>query len=222
MNDILRKIRTELRLSMNGIIATSMREKGIDYRMNFGVDIPKLRIIAGNYTPDAALAEMLWKEHARELKILATMLYPAEHLSVEVANRWCDEIPNQEIREQICMNLFQKSIAADKMVHEWLQNPDEGVRTTAYWLYARLALVKTQRWSEINQDEVIEKAIEDVISESYLLRTASQNALKFAGRTSKESVTKILSAINNLQFSDDSVKNEIYCSLEFEFSSFQP
>ena len=37
----LKEIRTQLRLAMNGVISTSMREKGIVYKLNFGVPLPK-------------------------------------------------------------------------------------------------------------------------------------------------------------------------------------
>ncbi len=32
LQDELKEIRTQLRMAMNGVIATSMREKGIDYK----------------------------------------------------------------------------------------------------------------------------------------------------------------------------------------------
>lgn len=217
MNDILRKIRTDLRLSMNGVVSTSMREKGMDYRVNFGVDIPKLRIISQKYKSDVALAEMLWDENTRELKILATMLYPIENLSMETANRWCGEIPNQEIREQICMNLFQKSAFADKMVAMWIADSDENIRATGYWLYARLSLSRPEMKREVDEVAVAEKAIGDLCSDSFFMRSAARNALKFAGRNSKELSQKILLDIQSFKTSDDAIKNEIYDSLSFEF-----
>ena len=35
LQDEIREIRKELRLAMNGVISTSMREKGIVYKLNF-------------------------------------------------------------------------------------------------------------------------------------------------------------------------------------------
>lgn len=221
MNDILKKIRTDLRLSMNGIVSASMREKGMDYRMNFGVDVPKLKLIAQKYEPDVALAEMLWKIDTRELKILATMLFPPEKLNMETANNWCSQIPNQEIREQICMNLFQKSVIADEMVDLWVRNHNDDIRATAYWLYARLWLSKSETTKKINHDLLVKKAIEDVVSPPHTLRTAAQNALKFAGRNSKETAAQILTTIKNFENDEDWVKNEIFNALSFEFTHFE-
>lgn len=36
----LKDIKTQLRLSMNGAVSRSMREKGLVYKLNFGVEIP--------------------------------------------------------------------------------------------------------------------------------------------------------------------------------------
>ena len=36
----LKDIKTQLRLSMNGVVSQSMREKGLDYKLNFGVELP--------------------------------------------------------------------------------------------------------------------------------------------------------------------------------------
>lgn len=217
MKDIIRSIRTDLRLSMNGVIATSMREKGMDYRMNFGVDIPKLKIIAQKYSPDAELAIALWNEDVRELKILATLLYPVDNLSLEKATLWCREIPNQEIREQICMNLFQKSVLADELVKQWISDEDENIRATGYWLYARLAIANLATKNNVNTNQLVEKALHDLSSSSYSVRLAAQNALKFVGRSSKELAANILLALQDFQHAENAADVEVYNSLRFEF-----
>jgi hypothetical protein len=37
------EINRMLRLSMNGVVSESMREKGIGYRLNFGVSLPQIK-----------------------------------------------------------------------------------------------------------------------------------------------------------------------------------
>ena len=73
MNETLRDIRTQLRLNMNGVISSSMREKGMNYRLIFGVPLPEIKLIATRYRQDAELAQALWNEDIREFKILATL-----------------------------------------------------------------------------------------------------------------------------------------------------
>ncbi len=61
----LKNIKTQLRLSMNGVASASMREKGLSYKLNFGVELPRLKSIASNYNKDHKLAQALWKENIR-------------------------------------------------------------------------------------------------------------------------------------------------------------
>jgi len=70
-----------LRLSMNGVVSESMREKGIGYRLNFGVSLPQIKEIASKLEKDSNLAIALWKEDVREYKMLAALLYPADEFS---------------------------------------------------------------------------------------------------------------------------------------------
>ena len=55
LQDELKEIRTQLRLAMNGVISTSMREKGIVYKLNFGVPLPEIKQIAATHKPDSEL-----------------------------------------------------------------------------------------------------------------------------------------------------------------------
>ena len=50
---------------MNGVISTSMRQKGMNYKLIFGVPIPEIKHIAAAHEPDAELARALWKEDVR-------------------------------------------------------------------------------------------------------------------------------------------------------------
>lgn len=220
MDAILKKIRTDLRLSMDGIVSTSMREKGLNYGLNFGVSIPKLHQIAKKYTPNVSLAETLYKEDTRELKILATMLYPVEHFSDKTADEWCKMISNQEIREQLCMNLFQNYANATCLVQRWIEYPDENIRTTGYWLLARLFITRKDdiRLKQLNMEDILQKSIKDICSKSTFLQRAALNVFKYYGRTSKKRAETVLELLKTFEKSEDSVEREIYEILSFEFS----
>ena len=82
----LKDIKTQLRLSMNGAASQSMREKGLVYKLNFGVELPRIKDIAARYGKDHRLAQALWKEDIRECKILAGMLQPVESFLPEIAD----------------------------------------------------------------------------------------------------------------------------------------
>ena len=59
----LKDIKTQLRLSMNGAVSQSMREKGLLYKLNFGVELPRIKMIAEGYEKNHDLAQALWKEN---------------------------------------------------------------------------------------------------------------------------------------------------------------
>ncbi len=220
MDAILKQIRTDLRLSMNGVVSTSMREKGLDYKLNFGVDIPKLRQIAKKYSQNVTLAETLYEKDTRELKILATMLYPVEHLSDKTADEWCEKIPNQEIREQACMNLFQNHKNAVDLAQRWIESSDENIRTTGYWLLARLFIIRKDdiELDQLNMDDILQKLQKDIRNESTFLQRAALNVFKFYGRTSKKRAETVLELMKPFENSNNGVEREIYEILSFEFS----
>ena len=89
----LKDIKTQLRLSMNGAVSQSMREKGLVYKLNFGVELPRIKMIAGNYEKNHDLAQALWKEDIRECKILAGLLQPIDTFYPEIADIWVEDIP---------------------------------------------------------------------------------------------------------------------------------
>ena len=45
LKEQLKEIKTQLRLSMNGAVSQSMREKGLVYKLNFGVELPVLKVL---------------------------------------------------------------------------------------------------------------------------------------------------------------------------------
>ncbi|KUK78073.1 MAG: hypothetical protein XD92_0544 [Proteiniphilum acetatigenes] len=217
METIIRSIRRDLGRSMNGVIAASMREKGVHYRMNFGVDLMRIREIAARYYPDAALAEQLWKEDVREFKILATMLYPLEQYTGETAEHWVAGISNQEIREQICRNLLQQLPFAGLLVNRWSGSEQEQVRTTGYWLYARLCIARAATLGEVERELLVDHAARDLKSESLLLRQAALNLLKYHGRLSVSNREAVLQRVSGFNGSDDPVDQEVLDQLRFEF-----
>ena len=213
----IQQIRCEVYASMNGVISESMQEKGMNYRLNYGVDIPKLRIIARKYEADKSLAEALWKEDVREFKILATMLYPSIDFTKETAEKWMREIPTQEICEQVCRNLFQTLPFADSLTQEWAESNDTEIRITGYWLFARLCIIRSSTIEKINPKTIIENAVNDLQTTSMLLRQAALNVLRYFGRLSKKNGTDILQKVGNFEKSENLQKQEMFDILMFEF-----
>ena len=216
--EIIRDIRKRCRMAMNGIASASMRGYGLNYKLNFGVSIQKIKEIAARYESDRDLAEVLWLDGTRELKILATLLYPIDLFTIETANRWVAQIPNQEIREQICVNLFQTTDFADNIGIEWINSEDENVRSTGYWLIVRRLLTKA--FNRTIQLDTFQYIWEDISSENTSLRNAATLFLKNAGKVTPQSADQILEKVIIFKDSENPIKKEIYDSLSFEFEFF--
>lgn len=217
MNDLIKNIRTDLRLAMNGVVSSSMRDKGVDYKMNFGVDIPRVKEIANKYDQSASLAKELWKLDVRELKILSTMLYPVDEFKEEDADKWARDIQNQEIRENLCRNLLQQLPYADKLVEKWTAEANESLRLTGFWLYVRLMLIDADIIKRIDASPIIKKALEDVHSQDALMHTAALNVLKQIVRRNKNGADSIMEKIAKIATSSNPEEKEIYNNLQFEF-----
>lgn len=212
--EIIRDIRIRCRQAMNGVVSTSMRQWGLNYKVNFGLTIQQIKDISGRYTPDAQLAEALWKDNTRELKILATMLYPVEDFSEQVADKWVTEIAHQEIREQVCFNLFQELPYAEKSAMKWANNTSGSIRATGYWLLSRLLILK--RIDAVDSGE-FPFLWDDILSDDVSLGNAVLLLLKRIGRQSKGAASAIMYKLSAYKDSKDLHKREVYDSLDFEF-----
>ena len=134
----LRKIKQSFRLYMNGDASRSMREKGVEYKLNWGVPIPTLKAMAAESGKDYELAIALWKENIRECKILATMIMPPEQMLPEVVDIWMEQTPSQEIAELAAFNLYQHLDYAPILAYEWMASDDDLRQICSYQILARL------------------------------------------------------------------------------------
>jgi 3-methyladenine DNA glycosylase AlkD len=216
--DIIKDIRKRCRMAMNGIAAAGMRRRGLDYKLNFGLSIPRIRDLSKRYRADAELAGRLWKENTRELKILATLLYPIDMFSEDRAADWVSEISNQEIREQVCANLFQHLPYAGPIALVWANSPETETRTTGYWLLVRLFLIKKVGHTLFTDS--LSSVWDDVISDDIFLRNASLSVLKHIGRQSKDIADQILYRLSVYREDNDPIKREAFNSIAFEFDYF--
>ena len=92
IQDTIREIKSKFRLFMNGMVSQSMREKGIDYKLNFGIEYPRIKEIAADYPCSHELAQALWKENIRECKIMAGLLQPVDGFCREIAEIWIEDM----------------------------------------------------------------------------------------------------------------------------------
>ena len=125
VHETIKDIKGQFRLFMNGVASQSMREKGLDYKLNFGIELPRLKEIAARYDKNHEVAQALWKENIRECKILAGMLQPVETFYPEIADIWVEDMRYPEIAELTCMSLFQYLPYASEKAFEWMADDRE-------------------------------------------------------------------------------------------------
>lgn len=194
VHETIRDIKGQFRLFMNGIASQSMREKGLDYKLNFGIELPRLREIAARYEPNHELAQALWKENIRECKILAGMLQPVESFYPEIADIWVEEMRYPELADLTCMNLFQHLPYASEKVFEWMADDREYFQLCGFMLMARL-LMKGSCLNERAEAEFLDQAVATLQSEEVLPQKAAATALrKFAvqGRENARKLNRLL------------------------------
>ena len=134
----VKEIKQSFRQMMDGSIAQSMRDKGLNYHLNWGATLPRLQEMAKEFGPDYDLAIALWKENVRECKILATMLMPANQILPEVVDIWMEQIPSQEIAEQVAFNLWQHLPFAPEKAYQWMASDKEYDQLCGFHVLTRL------------------------------------------------------------------------------------
>lgn len=174
MNDIIIQIKKELRANMNGIASEAMGRKSEDYRVNFGVEIPRLHNIATEFQPSHELAQQLWKESVRECRILATILQPVDSFLPEIADIWVDDIRTLELAQVASLNLFSRLPYASDKVFQWIASEREITQQCGY-----LTLCHIMRKGEMNErsaDEFIDQALTAYAGGSMMLQRTLMRA----------------------------------------------
>ena len=154
----VKEIKQSFRQMMDGAVAQSMRNKGVDYKLNWGATLPRLREKADEIGKNYDLAIALWKENVRECKILATMVMPADVVLPEVIDIWMEQMPTQEIAEQAAFNLFQYLPYAPEKAYTWMASDEELYQLCGFHILSRLFMNK-QEPNERGINEFIDQAI---------------------------------------------------------------
>lgn len=163
---------------MNGVISQSLREKGLKYRLIFGVELPRLKEIAVGYEPNHELAQALWKEDIRECKILAAYLQPVESFYPEIADIWVGQIHNSELADYVCMALFRRLPYASQKAFQWIASGERMPMYIGFRLMTHLFATLGTEMNERSRDEFIDQARAILQGDDLLLKQAAHAALE--------------------------------------------
>ena len=153
----LMEIKRSFRLLMNGPGSQSMREKGLGYKINWGVPFTELKKMAEEYGKDYDLAIELWKEDIRECKILATLIMPADKMLAELTDLWMEQVNNQEMVEMLVFNLLQNVEYAPVIAYQWIASDKPLYEMAGFHLLSRL-FAKGQEPNERGINEFLDQA----------------------------------------------------------------
>ena len=183
IQDVVKEIKQSFRLMMDGAVAQSMRDKGLNYHLNWGATLPRLQAKAeevrlmvkgeGLRVQDPlelcslSRREIIkFKDQSSNLKlydlaickILATMLMPPDEILPEVVDIWQEQIPSQEIAEQLAFNLYQHLPFAAEKAYQWIASDKEYDQLCGFHVLSRL-FMNGQEPNERGINEFLDQAL---------------------------------------------------------------
>lgn len=183
----------------NGEVSEMMSQKGINYKMNWGVSIIELREIAKMFEPDHLLALKLWNKEWRESMILSTLIDEPHLVTEEQMDFRTKSFENTEIAEQASANLWVKTKYAFVKALEWCRGKKHIVRYTGIHLIGRLAIAEK---SAI--DEMFESFFEELptLAKDSKLHTVFYRSVLALGSRSKYLNDQTIELSKTMQLSD--------------------
>ena len=176
----LMKIKRSFRLLMSGPTSQSMTQKGLGYKINWGVPFIELKKMALEYGKDYELAIELWKEDIRECKILATLIMPAEKMLPEITDIWMEQVKSQEMAEMLAFNLLQYVDYAPAIAYEWIATDKTLYEIAGFQLLTRL-FANGQEANERGINEFLDQATVALQGDNMGIKHAAANCvLRFA------------------------------------------
>lgn len=217
MENIINEIKKDCRLAMNGVVSSAMRERGIIYKLNFGVEYPRIKDIANKYEKNHELAQELWKSDIRELKILAGLLQPLESFTPDFAELWIEGITNCELAEMTSMNLFSKLPYAGDIAFRWVASENEFTQYCGLLTLNRILSAGTEL-NERAANELLDQATTYALSPEVYPRQAALNVLSTYAGQSKANLKAVMGIARQYQYSEKEIEKEFYNYLKFATS----
>ncbi|MCR5180544.1 MAG: DNA alkylation repair protein [Bacteroidaceae bacterium] len=206
--ETIRAIKAELRSAMNGITSSAIRQSGMDYKLVFGVELPRLRQIAAEFMPSASPAEVsqarslalaLWSENIRECKMLAILLFPPADFDADMADLWMSNLQPQqaELASLLAMELLCRMPQAADRSFLWMADERLPYQLCGYLTLTRL-LMQGAQLSPDAEAEYLDQAAATIATSYLPLRKAVVNSLLRFAESSEEAESKVSCLLGQL------------------------
>ena len=186
-NEVITEIKKELRANMNGVASAAMRQTD-DYRVNFGIELPRIQQIASEFPSERQLAQTLWHESVRECKILATILMPTTDFDEELCDIWVSEIRTVEMAQIFALNLMRRLPYVSSKAFEWISADNTMLQITGYFTMCHV--LRKGEMSERSAEELLDQLACDINASDNSLSKAAVKTLQIFASLSDDNMNK--------------------------------
>lgn len=186
-NEVITEIKKELRANMNGVASAAMRQTD-DYRVNFGIELPRIQQIASEFPSERQLAQALWHESVRECKILATILMPTTDFDEELCDIWVSEIRTVEMAQIFALNLMRRLPYVSSKAFEWISADNTMLQITGYFTMCHV--LRKGEMSERSEEELFDQLACDINASDNSLSKAAVKTLQIFASLSDDNMNK--------------------------------
>ncbi len=142
------QIIADLKQRANAQAVEGMARFAIRPAQALGISITTLRKMAKEIGRNQVLALALWASGIHEARILASMIAEPQLVSAELMEEWVNDFDAWDVCDQVCGNLFDKTLYAYQKATEWCQQEKEFIRRAGFVLMAELAVHDKQAQDE--------------------------------------------------------------------------
>lgn len=188
----LARIKKLLVASMNGVASSNMKHLG--YKLNYGVSLLRIKELSTRFEKSTSLADCLWSNDCREMKIMATHLHPLDSFDEKKALKWALECTNMELAEQFSRNIAAKCPFASSLALQLLNRKEDMHHALAYVL-----ATASDKKNAINEDdfsEIFAHATKDVYSANPSVYSAVARFLKQASTRDSSKIAHFIEEID--------------------------
>ena len=129
-----------LKAKANSENVKGMARFGINPDNILGVSIPEIRKMAKDIGKNHKLALELWDSGIHEARLLAGFIDEVDKVSEMQMEKWVKDFDSWDVCDQVCSNLFDKTVFSYKKTMEWTERDEEFVKRAGFVLMAALSV----------------------------------------------------------------------------------
>jgi 3-methyladenine DNA glycosylase AlkD len=155
MSEVAKQLINDLRKNANPSNIEGMKRYGISVENALGIPMPIIRDMAKWIGKNHELAQLVWESDYHEARILAGLVDEPAKVTFEQMESWVNEVDSWDVCDQLCSNLFDKTIHAYRAASTWSNREELFVKRAGYVLMATLAVHDKKAGDEIFREFLV-------------------------------------------------------------------